>query len=46
MAGIVKSSSMFSSPEFVDGKVGVINSGKGMTSFSTRKKHQFDTEGL
>ena len=35
-------SSLFASPDAVDGKVGVTNSGKGMTSFIERKKHKFD----
>lgn len=34
---------MFSSTEEVAGKVGVVNSGKGMTTFEPRKKHKFDT---
>lgn len=41
-SGIVKDS-MFSSPDEVAGKVGVVNSGKKMTDFGARKKHKFDT---
>lgn len=41
-SGIVKDS-QFSSPAEVDGKVGVVNSGKKMTDFVPRKKHKFDT---
>eukprot|EP00597_Dinobryon_sp_UTEXLB2267_P004382 CAMPEP_0170075320 /NCGR_PEP_ID=MMETSP0019_2-20121128/12471_1 /TAXON_ID=98059 /ORGANISM="Dinobryon sp., Strain UTEXLB2267" /LENGTH=321 /DNA_ID=CAMNT_0010286199 /DNA_START=1003 /DNA_END=1965 /DNA_ORIENTATION=+ len=33
-----KKHSMFKSPDVVDGKVGVTNSGKGMTTFAERKK--------
>jgi hypothetical protein len=40
-SGIVKSS-QFSSSEQVAGKVGVVNSGKGMTEFEARKRHKFD----
>jgi hypothetical protein len=36
-------SSQFSSTEEVAGKVGVVNSGRGMTDFQARKKHKFDT---
>jgi hypothetical protein len=32
---------MFASPDAVDGKVGVVNSGKGLTEFAQRKKHKF-----
>jgi survival of motor neuron-related-splicing factor 30 len=42
-SGIVKGSSLFTSPDDVQGKVGVVNSGKGMTDFGQRKKHKFDT---
>ena len=43
-SGIVKvGASMFSSPADVEGKVGVVNSGRGMTDFSQRKKHKFET---
>jgi hypothetical protein len=30
--------SMFASPDAVDGKVGVTNSGSGLTEFETRKR--------
>lgn len=30
--------SIFKSPETIEGKVGVVNSGLGMTNFSTRSK--------
>ncbi|KAL7418210.1 hypothetical protein BDY24DRAFT_374469 [Mrakia frigida] len=33
--------SMFRSPDTVNGKVGVVNSGKGMTDYTTREKHKF-----
>lgn len=42
MAGFTKSSSIFSSNDTDSSKVGVFNSGKGMTSYSERKKHKFD----
>ena len=32
---------MFKSSESVEGKVGVVNSGKAMTSFGARKKYTF-----
>lgn len=38
---LVKSASMFKSSESVEGKVGVVNSGKAMTSFGARKKYTF-----
>jgi hypothetical protein len=40
-AGVVKSS-MFSAPAELTGKVGVTNSGRGMTAFAERKKHKFE----
>ena len=40
LSGIVKTS-MFSSPVVVDGKVGVINSGLGLTDYEKRKRHKF-----
>jgi hypothetical protein len=39
--GVVKAGSMFASTDAVDGKVGVVNSGKGLTDFAQRKKHKF-----
>ena len=36
-----KKTSMFASSDAVDGKVGVTNSGKGMSDFAARKKHKF-----
>lgn len=42
MSGISKQS-MFASSEDVTAKVGVVNSGKGMTTFQERKKHKFET---
>ncbi len=41
LSGLTKSS-IFQSSEAVEGKLGVVNSGKGMTSFADRKKHKFD----
>ena len=41
VAGIQKSS-MFASPETVEGKVGVTNSGKALTEFEQRKRHKFE----
>jgi len=35
---------MFASTEFNAGKVGVLNSGKGMTSYGERKKYKFDKD--
>jgi hypothetical protein len=37
----VNKSSMFASPDETEGKVGVTNSGKGLTDFASRKKHKF-----
>ena len=34
--------SMFASPDAVDGKVGVINSGRGTTEFEDRKKYKLN----
>lgn len=42
LAGITKAS-MFSSSESTISKVGVTNSGKGMTSYDARKKYKFDS---
>mmetsp|Transcript_31990 Transcript_31990/g.90805 ORF Transcript_31990/g.90805 Transcript_31990/m.90805 type:complete len:325 (-) Transcript_31990:73-1047(-) len=36
-----KKESMFKSPEGVDGKVGVVGSGRGMTDFHNRGRHEF-----
>ena len=36
-----KKTSMFASSDAVDGKIGVTNSGKGMSDFAQRKKHKF-----
>ena len=36
-----KKTSMFASSDAVDGKIGVTNSGKGMSEFTQRKKHKF-----
>ena len=41
-SGITKGSKLFSTPEDATGKVGVVNSGKGMTEFETRKRHKFE----
>ncbi|KAI9146413.1 hypothetical protein BKA69DRAFT_1044560 [Paraphysoderma sedebokerense] len=40
---ILKKKSMFATPDNPEGKVGVVGSGKGMTQFGNRGKHQFDT---
>jgi len=40
MSGLVKSS-IFASSDAVDAKIGVVNSGKGLTDFAQRKKHKF-----
>jgi hypothetical protein len=34
---------MFASTDFNEGKVGVVNSGKGMTTYGERKKFKFDS---
>lgn len=34
---------MFESSDDVQAKVGVMGSGKGMTTFQERKKHKFET---
>jgi len=36
--GVIKNESMFKTPDGVDGKVGVIGSGKGMTNFNMKTK--------
>jgi len=36
--------SIFSSPDTIDGKVGVIGSGKGVTDYHQRKKHEFQKD--
>ena len=38
--GFAKKESMFKSPDTVDGKVGVVGSGGGMTEFEQWKKHK------
>ena len=35
--------SMFASPDTVEGKVGVVGSGKGMTDFEMRKKYKLNS---
>ncbi|KAL7751298.1 hypothetical protein RI367_003158 [Sorochytrium milnesiophthora] len=40
--GILKKKSMFASPDSPYGKVGVVGSGKGMTNYDNRERHQFD----
>lgn len=42
----LKKESMFKSPEEVNGRVGVIGSGQGVTEFVTRKKAKLDNTGL
>lgn len=44
LTGVVKQS-MFASPDVVEGKVGVTNSGLGMTDFERRKRHNFGPLG-
>lgn len=41
----LKAPSMFSSPDTVDGRVGVVNSGHHMTDYGDRKRHKFDALG-
>jgi len=41
LSGIVKNS-MFSSPDVVEGRVGVTNSGHGLTDYEKRKRHKFN----
>jgi survival of motor neuron-related-splicing factor 30 len=36
-----KKSSIFASSDATGAKVGVVNSGKGLTEFAQRKKHKF-----
>jgi hypothetical protein len=38
---VAKKQSMFASSDANAAKVGVVNSGKGMTSYGDRKKHKF-----
>ena len=33
--------SIFATPDTLDGRVGVVGSGAGMTEFTDRKKHKF-----
>jgi survival-of-motor-neuron-related-splicing factor 30 len=42
LTGLPKTGSMFASSDMVNARVGVVNSGKGMTTFVERKKHKFD----
>jgi survival-of-motor-neuron-related-splicing factor 30 len=42
LLGIKVHGSMFASPDAVDGKVGVVGSGQGMTEFGERKRHKFE----
>lgn len=37
-----KKKSMFASPDTVDGRVGVVGSGRDMTTFKDRKRHKFE----
>jgi hypothetical protein len=41
LSGIVKKPSQFASSEANTSKVGVVNSGKGLTQFESRKKYKF-----
>jgi hypothetical protein len=41
LSGLAKSS-QFATTSSLEGKLGVVNSGKGMTTFGERKKHKFD----
>ena len=40
VASGLKRGSMFAAPTSVDGRVGVVGSGGGMTEFTERKKYQ------
>eukprot|EP00958_Prasinococcus_capsulatus_P019882 scaffold2527_cov337-Prasinococcus_capsulatus_cf.AAC.9 len=37
-----KKESIFKSPESLDGRVGVTGSGKGVTHFKDRKRHEYE----
>lgn len=41
---VINDKSIFKTPDNPYGKVGVVNSGKGMTSFKTRGRHVFDKD--
>ena len=42
LPGFQKSGSIFATSDGLDGRVGVVNSGKGLTEFEQRKKHKFE----
>ncbi|KAI8973728.1 hypothetical protein BDF20DRAFT_824059 [Mycotypha africana] len=42
---VINKKSIFKSPDNPEGKVGVVNSGKGMTSFHQRGKHVYEPSG-
>ena len=44
LPGVVKGTSMFASSSALEGKVGVNNSGRGLTEFQERKKYKFATD--
>ncbi|KAH7624548.1 hypothetical protein Ndes2526B_g00748 [Nannochloris sp. 'desiccata'] len=44
LAGVNKKQSMFSVAEGTAAKVGVVGSGKGMTGYGKKKRHEFDVE--
>lgn len=46
LAGMTKSSQFTTAELATEGKLGVQNSGKGMTSFDNRKKHKFDLSNV
>lgn len=39
-----KKESMFKSPESLQGKVGVVGSGKGMTEFTKKSRHEHEAD--
>ena len=43
LPGVTKKQSMFSVAEGTTAKVGVVGSGKGMTEYGKKKRHEFDT---
>ena len=46
LVGLNKSSMFTTNDLSTEGKLGVQNSGKGMTSFDNRKKHKFDLSSV
>lgn len=41
----LRNKSIFASPDSLDGRVGVVNSGRSATPLAQRKKHEFNADG-